>query len=88
MMWRSGQAETANHRANCAAARRHVLLAALCWQRQTFATNLVNAFRSLEEVQEALGHKNRNVTRRYAKLNQSRLRGTADALPDVMSGVN
>ncbi|QLG12817.1 hypothetical protein HLB42_18110 (plasmid) [Deinococcus sp. D7000] len=48
----------------------------------------MNAFRSLEEVQEALGHKNSNVTRRYAKLNQSRLRGTADALPDVMSGVN
>lgn len=52
--------------------------------RHTFATNLVNAGRSLEEVQEALGHKNSNVTRRYAKLNQSRLRVTTDALPDVM----
>lgn len=51
--------------------------------RHTFATNLVNVGRSLEEVQEALGHKNSNVTRRYAKLNRSRLKAAADALPDV-----
>ncbi|MBZ9753344.1 tyrosine-type recombinase/integrase [Deinococcus sp. HMF7604] len=51
--------------------------------RHTFATNLVNVGRPLEEVQEALGHKNSNVTRRYAKLNRSRLKAAADALPDV-----
>ena len=52
--------------------------------RHTFDTNLVNAGRPLEEVQEALGHKDSNVTRRYAKLNRSRLRAAADALPDVL----
>ncbi len=51
--------------------------------RHTFATALVNAGRSMDEVQEALGHKDSNVTRRYAKLNRSRMRAAADALPDV-----
>lgn len=51
--------------------------------RHTFATSLVNAGRPLEEVQEALGHKNSNVTRRYAKLNRARLQAAVDALPDV-----
>lgn len=52
--------------------------------RHTFGTNLVNAGRPLEEVQEAMGHKDSNTTRRYAKLNRSRLKAAADALPDVL----
>ncbi|WP_420594250.1 tyrosine-type recombinase/integrase [Deinococcus sp.] len=51
--------------------------------RHSFATALVNAGRPLEEVQEALGHTDSNVTRRYARLHRSRLKAADAAGRDV-----
>lgn len=51
--------------------------------RHSFGTEL-NEVRPLEEVADAMGHKNINTTRRYAKVRSARLKAAAEALPDVM----
>jgi len=49
--------------------------------RHSFASFLVNAGRSLYEVQELLGHADIRTTSRYAHLSRERLREAVEAVP-------
>jgi len=49
--------------------------------RHSFASVLVNAGRSLYEVQELLGHSDIRTTSRYAHLSQERLREAVEPVP-------
>ncbi len=51
--------------------------------RHSFASFLVNAGRSLYEVQELLGHADIRTTSRYAHLNRERLVGAVACVPKV-----
>lgn len=51
--------------------------------RHSFASFLVNAGRSLYEVQELLGHANIKTTSRYAHLSRDRLAEAVEAVPQV-----
>jgi integrase len=51
--------------------------------RHSFASFLVNAGRSLYEVQELLGHSDIRTTSRYAHLNRERLVGAVACVPRV-----
>jgi integrase len=51
--------------------------------RHSFASFLVNAGRSLYEVQELLGHSDIRTTSRYAHLNRERLVGAVACVPQV-----
>jgi site-specific recombinase XerD len=51
--------------------------------RHSFASFLVNAGRSLYEVQELLGHADIRTTSRYAHLNRERLVGAVACVPRV-----
>lgn len=49
--------------------------------RHSFASFLVNAGRSLYEVQELLGHADIRTTSRYAHLSRERLFAAVEAVP-------
>jgi integrase len=51
--------------------------------RHSFASFLVNAGRSLYEVQELLGHADIRTTSRYAHLNRERLVGAVSCIPRI-----
>lgn len=65
---------TARRQAGLSALRMHDL-------RHSFASFLVNAGRSLYEVQELLGHADIRTTSRYAHLSQERLRDAVEVVP-------
>lgn len=71
------------HKARCEAGMPHLRLHDL---RHSFASFLVNAGRSLYEVQVLLGHANPSTTQRYAHLSPEWLRGAVDSVP-VFEGV-
>lgn len=50
--------------------------------RHSFASSLVNAGRSLYEVQELLGHADIKTTSRYAHLNRERLMAAVEVIPE------
>jgi len=52
--------------------------------RHSFASFLVNAGRSLYEVQRILGHAQISTTQRYAHLSQESLLSAANAVSDVV----
>ncbi|WP_313074053.1 tyrosine-type recombinase/integrase [Melaminivora sp.] len=54
--------------------------------RHSFASFLVNAGRSLYEVQELLGHADIRTTSRYAHLSRERLREAVEAVEAVRVG--
>ena len=54
--------------------------------RHSFASFLVNAGRSLYEVQELLGHADIRTTSRYAHLNRERLVGAVACVPRLTTG--
>ena len=56
--------------------------------RHSFASFLVNAGRSLYEVQELLGHADSRTTARYAHLSRVRLQEAVEVVPRVRLGVN
>jgi len=56
--------------------------------RHSFASFLVNAGRSLYEVQELLGHADSRTTTRYAHLSRERLQEAVEAVPRVRLDVN
>ena len=51
--------------------------------RHSFASFLVNAGRSLYEVQELLGHSDIRTTSRYAHLSRERLFEAVEAVPQL-----
>ena len=51
--------------------------------RHSFASFLVNAGRSLYEVQELLGHADIRTTSRYAHLSRERLSAAVEVVPFV-----
>jgi site-specific recombinase XerD len=51
--------------------------------RHSFASFLVNAGRSLYEVQELLGHADIRTTSRYAHLSRDRLFEAVEAVPNL-----
>ena len=51
--------------------------------RHSFASFLVNAGRSLYEVQELLGHADSRTTTRYAHLSRERLQEAVEVVPRV-----
>ena len=53
--------------------------------RHSFASFLVNAGRSLYEVQRILGHAHVSTTQRYAHLSQESLLSAANAVSKVVS---
>jgi integrase len=56
--------------------------------RRSFASFLVNAGRSLYEVQELLGHADSRTTTRYAHLSRERLQEAVEVVPRVRLDVN
>jgi len=56
--------------------------------RHSFASFLVNAGRSLYEVQELLGHADSRTTTRYAHLSRERLQEAVEVVPRVRLDVN
>ncbi|MFC5849337.1 tyrosine-type recombinase/integrase [Deinococcus petrolearius] len=52
--------------------------------RHSHATALMNAGRTIDEVQEVLGHSSIATTRIYSHVNKRRLAATAASLPDVL----
>ncbi len=66
------------HRARCVAGLPQLRIHDL---RHSFASFLVNAGRSLYEVQELLGHSDIRTTSRYAHLSQERLREAVESVP-------
>jgi integrase len=52
--------------------------------RHSFASFLVNAGRSLYEVQEILGHADSRTTTRYAHLSRDRLQEAVESVPRVI----
>ena len=54
--------------------------------RHSFASHLVNAGRSLYEVQELLGHANIKTTSRYAHLSRERLVAAVEVVPQIEIG--
>ncbi len=54
--------------------------------RHSFASYLVNAGRSLYEVQELLGHADIKTTSRYAHLNRERLVAAVEVVPQIEIG--
>ena len=56
--------------------------------RHSFASFLVNAGRSLYEVQELLGHADSRTTTRYAHLSRERLREAVEVVPRVYVSPN
>jgi integrase len=75
-----GSWNTARSRAGLADVRIHDL-------RHSFASFLVNAGRSLYEVQKILGHTQVKTTQRYAHLSQETLIDAANAAMNSMSGM-
>jgi integrase len=55
--------------------------------RHSFASSLVNAGRSLYEVQELLGHADIKTTSRYAHLSRERLIEAVQVLPHIKIGI-
>ena len=55
--------------------------------RHSFASSLVNAGRSLYEVQELLGHADIKTTSRYAHLSRERLIEAVQVLPNIKIGI-
>ncbi|NBS93194.1 MAG: site-specific integrase, partial [Betaproteobacteria bacterium] len=53
--------------------------------RHSYASFLVNAGRSLYEVQALLGHANPRTTMRYAHLSQATLRDAADQVGRILA---
>jgi site-specific recombinase XerD len=51
--------------------------------RHSFASFLVNAGRSLYEVQELLGHADIRTTSRYAHLSRERLISAVESVPHI-----
>ena len=70
--------DTARKQAGLADVRIHDL-------RHSFASFLVNAGRSLYEVQKILGHTQIKTTQRYAHLSQDTLIDAANVVPFIMS---
>ena len=70
--------DTARKQAGLADVRIHDL-------RHSFASFLVNAGRSLYEVQKILGHTQIKTTQRYAHLSQDTLVDAANVVPCIMS---
>ena len=56
--------------------------------RHSFASFLVNAGRSLYEVQELLGHADSRTTTRYAHLSRERLQEAVEVVPRVYVSPN
>ena len=56
--------------------------------RHSFASFLVNAGRSLYEVQELLGHADSRTTTRYAHLSRERLQEAVEVVPRVRLDIN
>jgi site-specific recombinase XerD len=54
--------------------------------RHSFASYLVNAGRSLYEVQELLGHADIKTTSRYAHLSRERLVAAVEVVPQIEIG--
>jgi hypothetical protein len=54
--------------------------------RHSFASHLVNAGRSLYEVQELLGHADIKTTSRYAHLSRERLVAAVEVVPFIEIG--
>jgi site-specific recombinase XerD len=75
-----GSWNTARTRAGLADVRIHDL-------RHSFASFLVNAGRSLYEVQKILGHTQVKTTQRYAHLSQETLIDAANAAMNSMGGM-
>ena len=55
--------------------------------RHSFASSLVNAGRSLYEVQELLGHADIKTTSRYSHLSRERLIEAVQVLPHIKIGI-
>lgn len=54
--------------------------------RHQFASILVNAGRTLYEVQQLLGHSDSKVTERYVHLSLKTLQGAANSASEAMRG--